>query len=145
MTYRDVKASLGISSTSIYSILHEHLAVKKICSRWIPHKLTIAQYKDCVVWCKEMLENTVTVLQKTFIRSSQVIYVSWIYAYDAETKQQSTVWVFEDESCSWKNHFEPQFVCLKLTEKFEKRTREDESLFTMTMRALTHRLKPAPL
>ena len=37
----------------------------------------------------------------------------------------------------------PQFVCIDSSEKFEKRTREDESLFTMTMRALTHRLKPA--
>ena len=40
--YREIKAFLGISSTSIHSILHEHLAVKKICSRWIPHNLTIA-------------------------------------------------------------------------------------------------------
>ena len=38
----------------------------------------------------------------------------------------------------------PQFVCLKSAEKFEKRTREDKSLFTMAMRDLTHRLKPAP-
>ena len=29
-----------------------------------------------------------------------------------------------------------QFVCLKSSEKFEKRIREDESLFTMTIRAL---------
>ena len=38
----------------------------------------------------------------------------------------------------------PQFVCLKSSEKFKKRTTEDESLFTMTMRALTHRLTSAP-
>ena len=38
----------------------------------------------------------------------------------------------------------PQFVCLKSSVKFEKRTRVDESLFTMTMRALTYRFKPAP-
>ena len=56
VTYRGIKASLGISSTSIHSILHEHLAVKNICSRWIPHNLTIAQKKVRVEWCKEMLE-----------------------------------------------------------------------------------------
>ena len=43
VTYLEIKASLGISSTSILSILHEHLAVKKICSSWIPHNLTNAQ------------------------------------------------------------------------------------------------------
>ena len=90
---------------------------------------------------------------------------SWIYAYESETKQQSTVWVFEDDPSltkvlrgrststkllMWRlfrlsNERQSilsgtqQFVCLKSWEKFEKRTREDESLFTMT-----HRLKPAP-
>lgn len=29
VTYREIEASLGISMTSIYKILHEHLAVKK--------------------------------------------------------------------------------------------------------------------
>ena len=39
VTYREIEASLNISSTSINSILHEHLIVKKMCSRWIPHNL----------------------------------------------------------------------------------------------------------
>ena len=45
VAYREIQACLGISSTSIHSILHEHLAVKKICSRWIPHNFTKAQKK----------------------------------------------------------------------------------------------------
>ena len=47
MTYREIETTLGISGTSIYSILHEHLTVKKICSRWIPHNLSIAQKGSC--------------------------------------------------------------------------------------------------
>nr|XP_040572510.1 histone-lysine N-methyltransferase SETMAR-like [Lepeophtheirus salmonis] len=43
VTYREIEASLGISSTSIHLTLHVHLAVKKLCSRWIPHNLAIAQ------------------------------------------------------------------------------------------------------
>ena len=31
VTYREIETSLGISRTSILSILHEHLTVKKIC------------------------------------------------------------------------------------------------------------------
>lgn len=96
VTYREIEASLAISGTSIHSILHEHLVVKKICSRWIPHKLTIAQKRTRVDWCKEML--------KKFSRGgSKHVYdivtgdESWIYAYEPETKQQSTVWVFQDE------------------------------------------------
>ena len=56
MTYREIEASLGISPNSIHSILHEHLAIKKVCSRWIPHNLIIAQKKARVDWCKEMLK-----------------------------------------------------------------------------------------
>ena len=37
----------------------------------------------------------------------------------------------------------PQFPYLNSSEKFEKWTREEEPLFTMAMRALTHRLKSA--
>ena len=37
----------------------------------------------------------------------------------------------------------PQFVCLKSSAKLEKRTREHELLFTITMPTVTHRLKPA--
>ena len=44
LTYREIKASLSVSSSSIQQILHEHLAVKS-CSRWIQHNLTIAQKK----------------------------------------------------------------------------------------------------
>ena len=43
MTYREIETTLGISGNSIHSILHEHLTVKKICLRWIPHNLSIAQ------------------------------------------------------------------------------------------------------
>jgi [histone H3]-lysine36 N-dimethyltransferase SETMAR len=96
ITYREIESSLDISMTSINKILHDHLAVKKICSRWIPHNLTKAQKERRVDWCKEML--------KKFDRgASKAVYniytgdESWIYAYEPETKQQSTVWVFQEE------------------------------------------------
>ena len=37
VTYREIETTFGnLSGTSIHSILHEHLTVKKIYSRWIP-------------------------------------------------------------------------------------------------------------
>ena len=36
----------------------------------------------------------------------------------------------------------PQFLCLKASEQFEKRTRQDKSLINMTKRVLPHRLIP---
>ena len=48
VTYREIETTLAISGTSIHSILHEHLTVKINCSRWIPHKLSIAQKNQSI-------------------------------------------------------------------------------------------------
>lgn len=96
VTYREIEASLGISPPAIHTILHDHLAVKKICSRWIPHNLTNAEKKARVDWCKKMIK------KYNSGASNEVNKIvtgdeSWIYAYEPETKQQSTVWIFQDE------------------------------------------------
>ena len=54
--YREIETTLGISGTSIHSILHERLTGKKICSHWIPHNLLIAQKRARVDWSQEMLQ-----------------------------------------------------------------------------------------
>ena len=41
---------------------------------------------------KKCWKTTMAVPQKTFIKSSQK---SWIYAYEPETKQQFSVWIFQ--------------------------------------------------
>lgn len=135
VTYREIEASLGISSTSIHSILHGHLAVKKVCSRWIPHNLTVAQKKARVDWCKEIL--------KKYNRGvSKDVYKivtgdeSWIYAYEPETKQKTKKktkdaveafknHVLEVSQSEWKkcfdNWFERMQKCINLAgEYFEK-------------------------
>ncbi|GBP40904.1 Histone-lysine N-methyltransferase SETMAR [Eumeta japonica] len=48
VTYRGVWASLGMGMNRIQSMLHKHLGMRKLCSRWIPHKLTKAQKMDRV-------------------------------------------------------------------------------------------------
>ena len=58
--------------------------------------MSIAQEKARVDWAREMF-------QKYDRGGSKHVYgivtddVSWIYAYEVESKQQSTVWVFQDE------------------------------------------------
>lgn len=96
VTYSEIEASLGIAAKQIHTILHDHLHVRKLCSRWIPHNLKEEQKQARVKWCKDML--------KKFEggRSNSVYNIvtgdeSWIYSYEPETKQQSTVWVFQNE------------------------------------------------
>ena len=100
----------------------------------------------------------------------------WIYAYEPESKQQSTVWLFQDEpnpikvarlqstskqmiACFLRktghvanvpleqrkavnSEWYTTICLLELSSKKSgKPTAEDRSLFTTTMRTLTHRLK----
>ena len=87
---------MGIASTSIHSILHEHLVVKKICSRWISQNLTIVQNKLRVDWCKEMLEKYDGGVSK-YVYKIITVDESWICAYEPETKHSPAVWVVEPE------------------------------------------------
>ena len=56
MIYREIVITIGISGTSILSILHEYLVEKKNYLLWIPHNLSIALNKARVDWLKEMLQ-----------------------------------------------------------------------------------------
>ena len=70
---REIETTLGISGTSIHSILHEHLTVKKISSRWIPHNLSIAQKSLVLIGWKKCSKNTIAELRNRSMTSWQVI------------------------------------------------------------------------
>ena len=70
----------------MYKILHEHLVVKKICSRWIPHNLTIAQKDSKVEWLKQMHKKYNAGASKD-VHKIVAGDESWIYAYEPESKQ----------------------------------------------------------
>ena len=40
---RYMEMELNINATSIYRILTEHLGFRKVCARFVPHKLTDAE------------------------------------------------------------------------------------------------------
>lgn len=72
--------------TNIHLRLHEHLAVKKLCARWIPHNLTITQKKTRVDWCEKMSKNTIAVHQMQCITSTQMTILNlfiWAEKYTA--------------------------------------------------------------
>ncbi|GBP27602.1 Putative uncharacterized protein FLJ37770 [Eumeta japonica] len=41
--WRQIRISLDIGISRVHKILHDHLAVRKLCIRWISHNLTEAQ------------------------------------------------------------------------------------------------------
>ncbi|CAH1981318.1 unnamed protein product [Acanthoscelides obtectus] len=56
VTYREIKASLKISKTSIQKNLHVELGVRKLVFRWIPHLLNEEQKAARVNWCQKRLD-----------------------------------------------------------------------------------------
>ena len=69
MTYYEIEATLGFSYTSIYEILHEHLAMKNICSCWITHDLTKPCFGDVSNEMEKMLWH--------MVRTHAKVYRSW--------------------------------------------------------------------
>ena len=39
VTYKEIEASLGLHSPAINKILHNHIGVRKLTIRWVPHLL----------------------------------------------------------------------------------------------------------
>jgi [histone H3]-lysine36 N-dimethyltransferase SETMAR len=96
VTYREIQTSLGIGMSQIQKILHDELWVRKLISRWVPHNLSEEQKVARVTWCR-------TTLERFNGGTSNLVYnivsgdESWIYAYEPESKTQSTVWSFVNE------------------------------------------------
>lgn len=101
VTYTQIEQTLGITSASVYTILHDKLSLRKVSARWIPHLLTEDQKEARINFCKFMLE-------KFDGGKSKRVYdivtgdETWIYRFDPESKRQSSVWVFPEESAPQK-------------------------------------------
>ena len=82
-TYKDIKGALGISSPSVFTILHQHLRVRKICSRWVPHHLSDGLKCTRVEWCTKMLKrfnNGDSRRVSDIVRGEE----TWIYQFDSK-------------------------------------------------------------
>ena len=97
ITEDEIKDTLNLSSGSLDRILRCHLCVRKRCARWVPHQLTEEQKRGRIDWCLYMLRKF------DGGRSDRVSNIvtgdeTYVYQYDPETKQQSSVWLFPGET-----------------------------------------------
>ena len=54
ITYKEMNSSLGVDMNAIQKVLHGYLGVRKLCARWIPHRLAEKQKHARVSWCIQM-------------------------------------------------------------------------------------------
>lgn len=96
-TYDQLEHQTKISRGSLHTILHQKLGVHKMVCRFIPHKLTDEQKKARVSICSENLKMWRN-HGKSFINKIITGDETYVHYYDAPTRQESKIWVFEDEA-----------------------------------------------
>jgi hypothetical protein len=91
---RMIAESLSITKTVVLQILKDDLGKRKLCARFVPHSLTPEQGEDRVTSCQDIIAMTDAgkhLKKKKSIMGDE----TWCFAYDTETKRQSSEWVDE--------------------------------------------------
>jgi transposase len=88
---------LDISHGSVVdTILKQHLGLRKIVSRWVPHQLTPEQKQRRIDICLENLHK----FESNTWRLCDIVTgdETWIYHRKIRSKQQSKVWITKEET-----------------------------------------------
>ena len=88
---REIADTLKISYGSVYAILHEHLSIRKLLSKWVPRLFTVDQKRQCVVdseRCLELFRRN----KLNFLRRYVTMDETWIHHYIVESKRSSAKW-----------------------------------------------------
>lgn len=88
---------LKISEGSVFTIIHEHLGMKKLFSKWVPRLLTMEQKQQRVDDSKLCLA-MFTRNKPEFLRRYITMDETWIHHFTPESNRQSAEWKASDES-----------------------------------------------
>ncbi|KAM8719028.1 hypothetical protein ACLKA7_011692 [Drosophila subpalustris] len=88
---REIAETVGISTGSAVSILHDYLHMKKLKVKWVPHFLDIEQSEKRVADSKSCLD-TFNRNPSEFLRRYITMDESWIHHYIPESNRSSAEW-----------------------------------------------------
>lgn len=108
-SYDEIEAETSLSRGTIFNIIHDHLKLKKVTSRWVPYDLTEENRQERVRICQENLAK----FKDGRWRLCDVVTgdESWFYHRQIGRKQSNASWVKEGESPRTvvrQNRFEPK-------------------------------------
>ena len=71
-----------ISDGSVFTILHEHLGMRKLCAKWVPRELTVDQKQriDASEECLALLNRN----KMEFYRRYVTVDKTWVHFYTLE-------------------------------------------------------------
>ncbi|KAL7726269.1 hypothetical protein ACLKA6_008449 [Drosophila palustris] len=96
---REIAETVGISTGSAVSILHDHLDMKKLNVKWVPHFLDIEQREKRVADSKSCLD-MFNRNPSEFLRRYITMDETWIHHYIPESNRSSAEWQEASESRS---------------------------------------------
>ena len=111
LTYDEIEAKTSLSHGTIHTIIHEHLKLRKITSRWVPHFLTQKNKDERVRICTENLAK--------FNNGSWRLYdvvtgdESWFYLKQVGRKQSNKSWIGKGQNArtvTRQGRFDPKFM-----------------------------------
>ena len=106
----DLIALTDLSHSSILRILHDHLGLRKVSSRWLPHNLTPENKAKRLDFAKAMLAK----LQSGEWRSDQILTCDEAWFYHRQIKKRS-------ECAAWKEPCEPPEAVVR-RDRYEPKT-----------------------
>ena len=88
---RERADTLKISYCSVYAILHEHLSMRNLFSKWVPRLLTVDEKQQCFVDSERCLE-LFPRIKPNFLHRYVTMDETWIHHYTPESKRSSAEW-----------------------------------------------------
>lgn len=96
ITVAIIAQTLEISNDSTLKILHDHLGLRKITARWVPHLLTDDQKMQRVNCAREFLADFGPGGSKR-LSDIHTLDEKWFYYFQIPHKSQNKVWIGTDE------------------------------------------------
>lgn len=95
-TYEDLEEETQLSRGTIERIVHDHLQMRKVTSRWVPHELTIENKETRVKKCRQNLAK----INSGEWRLCDILTgdETWIYLRQLGRKAANSSWVYKGQS-----------------------------------------------
>jgi len=89
-TTDEVSRLVGISHGTCHKILTEDLKMRRVASKFVPRLLSVDQKQQQLHVCLDLKENAAN--DPSFLRNVITDDETWVYAYNPQTKTQSSQW-----------------------------------------------------
>lgn len=90
VTIHELADAYDVSYGTVWTVIHDHLNMRRVCARWVPRLLKEEERERRVADSRKFLHRHAR--DPTFLDTIITVDETWLWLYDPETKQQSSMW-----------------------------------------------------